>query len=352
MNCDEVNRLLDLLMDGELTDEQRLELERHGRECPECAASIRETMQLKALMADMEPEVDVPLAAQAAWRNAVREEARQGRTRRFRRWAASAAAALVVLVGVGLAMNLRGAPKQDATAVPEVAAKLAYEAEEADEAAVEAVEAEANSAAYVPEVAYEAEAFDAAESAVVETDGATSGVRVLAGGGAPATSDAEARRTPACELSLRVADVDTGLTLLTERGYITPVAVTAALKAEAGRVGELAGEFSTRESDAVGTVDVNGDYGVAGPYHGPEDLWGPAVPVAAASQAHTGDATLFCAADGVWRGYDCRIIRLKVQSGLMSVSSRSLAARSRLPSAMTDSLSRSAALSFIRRKSS
>ena len=209
MNCDEVNRLLDLLMDGELTDEQRLELERHGRECPECAASIRETMQLKALMADMEPEVDVPLAAQAAWRNAVREEARQGRTRRFRRWAASAAAALVVLVGVGLAMNLRGAPKQDATAVPEVAAKLAYEAEEADEAAVEAVEAEANSAAYVPEVAYEAEAFDAAESAVVETDGATSGVRVLAGGGAPATSDAEARRTPACELSLRVADVDT-----------------------------------------------------------------------------------------------------------------------------------------------
>ena len=209
MNCDEVNRLLDLLMDGELTDEQRLELERHGRECPECAASIRETMQLKALMADMEPEVDVPLAAQAAWRNAVREEARQGRTRRFRRWAASAAAALVVLVGVGLAMNLRGAPKQDATAVPEVAAKLAYEAEEADEAAVEAVEAEANSAAYVPEVAYEAEAFDAAESAVVETDGATSGVRVLAGGGAPAMSDAEARRTPACELSLRVADVDT-----------------------------------------------------------------------------------------------------------------------------------------------
>ena len=46
------------------------------------------------------------------------------------------------------------------------------------------------------------------------------------------------------------------------------------------------------------------------------------------------------------------VMRLKVQSGLMSVSSRSLAARSRLPSAMTASLSRSASLSFIRRKSS
>ena len=117
-----------------------------------------------------------------------------------------------------------------------------------------------------------------------------------------------------CALGHGVADVDTGLTLLTERGYITPAAVTAALKAEAGRVGELAGEFSTRESDAVGTVDVNGDYGVAGPYLGDGSLWGAEVPLAAAAQVQTGDATLYSAADGAWRGYDCRIIRLKVQS--------------------------------------
>jgi stage IV sporulation protein B len=117
-----------------------------------------------------------------------------------------------------------------------------------------------------------------------------------------------------CALGHGVADVDTGLTLLTERGYITPAAVTAALKAEAGRVGELAGEFSTRESDAVGIVDVNGDYGVAGPYLGDGSLWGTEVPLAAAAQVQTGDATLYSAADGAWRGYDCRIIRLKVQS--------------------------------------
>ena len=116
-----------------------------------------------------------------------------------------------------------------------------------------------------------------------------------------------------CALGHGVADVDTGLTLLTERGYITPAAVTAALKAEAGRVGELAGEFSTRESDAVGIVDVNGDYGVAGPYLGDGSLWGTEVPLAAAAQVQTGDATLYSAADGAWRGYDCRIIRLKVQ---------------------------------------
>ena len=38
------------------------------------------------------------------------------------------------------------------------------------------------------------------------------------------------------------------------------------------------------------------------------------MPLAAAAQVQTGDATLYSAADGSWRGYDCRIIRLKVQS--------------------------------------
>ena len=117
-----------------------------------------------------------------------------------------------------------------------------------------------------------------------------------------------------CALGHGVTDVDTGLTLLTERGYITPAAVTAALRAEAGRVGGLSGAFSTRESDAVGSIDTNGDYGVAGPYEGGESLWGEEVPLAAAAQVQTGDAVLYSAADGAWRGYACRIIRLKVQS--------------------------------------
>lgn len=108
--------------------------------------------------------------------------------------------------------------------------------------------------------------------------------------------------------------MDTGVTLLTERGYITPAAVTAVLKAESGQVGELSGDFSARESDAVGRIDANGSFGVAGEYYGNADLWGMEVPLAAASQVQTGDATLYSAADGAWRGYDCWIIRLKVQS--------------------------------------
>ena len=117
-----------------------------------------------------------------------------------------------------------------------------------------------------------------------------------------------------CALGHGVTDVDTGVTLLTERGYITPAAVTAVLRAESGRVGELSGDFSARESDAVGRIDTNGSFGVAGAYFGSGDPWGAEVPLAAATQVQTGDATLYSAADGTWRGYSCRIIRLKVQS--------------------------------------
>lgn len=117
-----------------------------------------------------------------------------------------------------------------------------------------------------------------------------------------------------CALGHGVTDVDTGLTLLTERGYITPAVITAVMRAESGRVGELAGEFSTQERDAVGCIDTNGGFGVAGPYSGGAELWGEEVPLAAAAQVQTGNATLYSAADGGWKGYDCRIIRLKVQS--------------------------------------
>ena len=117
-----------------------------------------------------------------------------------------------------------------------------------------------------------------------------------------------------CALGHGFTDVDTGVTLLTESGYVTPARITGVLRAEAGQVGELAGDFSTREQDAVGRIDTNGAYGVAGDCLDGGDLWGAEVPLAATSQVQTGDATLYSAADGTWRGYDCRIIRLKVQS--------------------------------------
>ena len=121
--------MLDLLLDDALDDKARADLEAHAGVCPECAAKLRAAEQLKAILNDALPEADVPLAAQAKWRAAVRAEAAEVQKRRKRgltRTIGSVAAAAVVLVGVGIAINggltgLNPAGREstpDATSVP------------------------------------------------------------------------------------------------------------------------------------------------------------------------------------------------------------------------------------------
>lgn len=201
MDCNQVNGMLDLLMDGALDDAGRSALEAHGRDCPECAAAIRSTLQMKALFDQMEPEADVPLEAQARWRAAVKAEARQQRQKRMRRWIASVAAAAVVLVGIGAAFTMKGAPKQGAPLY-------------ADSAVAPAAEHEAEPALASGGVVSNGRG-DAVPGAVVEADGvADEAVAVeeealgLTAGEA-AESAVAAQRAPACELALQVADVKT-----------------------------------------------------------------------------------------------------------------------------------------------
>jgi hypothetical protein len=204
MNCNQVNGMLDMLMDGTLDDVQRGALEAHGRECPTCAAVIRATLQMKALFEQMEPEADVPLAAQARWRGAVKAESKQQRQKRMRRWIASVAAAAVVLVGIGAAFTLKNAPKRnDALYVREESAEAPV-AENAAEPVLASNGTVTN------------ERFDAAPGAVVEADGmadevvaigdATAG---MAAAEEEAESPASGQRVPACELALKVEDVET-----------------------------------------------------------------------------------------------------------------------------------------------
>ena len=205
MTCKDVSGMLDRLMDGELTEEEQRELRAHGQSCPECADEIRAAFEMKALFDEAQPEADVPLAAQAKWRGAIREAAKQDRRRRLTRWISSAAAAVVVLVGVGLALNGTLAPKRNAAtqyATVEVAQEAPEEAGEAGEAPAANRAAEVESAAEVnsaAEVAPAAGADTANEAAVIETDGAQSLMGALeapvggfAGKSAEASADAEA----------------------------------------------------------------------------------------------------------------------------------------------------------------
>ena len=118
-----------------------------------------------------------------------------------------------------------------------------------------------------------------------------------------------------CALGHPVADIDTGVTLKSSRGFITKAHITEVLKGESGRVGELLGSFSTSDGDALGTIRENGDFGIAGEAKASAFTGGTLLPVAAPGEAYLGDATLYAtvAGDKV-EAFSCRIIRLKVQS--------------------------------------
>lgn len=105
MKCSEVNEMLDRLMDDDLSDSLRRELEDHAQNCPQCAEIIKATIEMKALLTDMDEEADVPLEAQVAWRRAVKQEASKRKTGKIYRWIGTCAAAVVLIAGIGFAFN-------------------------------------------------------------------------------------------------------------------------------------------------------------------------------------------------------------------------------------------------------
>lgn len=108
MNCEAFSENIDAYIDGGLESAARLEMERHAEKCVPCMKMLEEARALKEMLAEMS-EVDVPLPAQAAWRRAVREEAKaKRRPAAWTRSIASVAAALVVLVAGTIGMRMDG----------------------------------------------------------------------------------------------------------------------------------------------------------------------------------------------------------------------------------------------------
>lgn len=105
MSCEEARLLLDAYVDGELSAQQERMLMEHAAECEACRKELDAAMMLRDVLKDMDEEVAVPLEAQAAWRRAVREEAKKRTVRRWTRFACAAAAALVVAFGCTFALK-------------------------------------------------------------------------------------------------------------------------------------------------------------------------------------------------------------------------------------------------------
>jgi anti-sigma factor RsiW len=105
--------LLDAFVDGELDVGARDGILAHARECDGCARALARAEALKKMLSGLDDGVKVPLAAQAAWRGAVKAEARKRRARGFYRTFGAVAAACVVLVGVAAGMNLFGRQSEE-----------------------------------------------------------------------------------------------------------------------------------------------------------------------------------------------------------------------------------------------
>lgn len=100
MNCSEFNQMLDLYIDGELSDSQREELEAHAAQCSACREKLADSEQLREILSHMDDDISVPLPAQAAWRNAVRIEAKRNRMKKVYSICGAVAAVCVLTVGM------------------------------------------------------------------------------------------------------------------------------------------------------------------------------------------------------------------------------------------------------------
>lgn len=100
MGCDEVKRMLDAYIDGELSDAQMRMLEEHAKACEVCREELEAAKLLKDTLEHIDDNITVPLQAQAAWRSAVRTEANKAKRKMWMRYASAAAAVFVLALGI------------------------------------------------------------------------------------------------------------------------------------------------------------------------------------------------------------------------------------------------------------
>ena len=105
MKCEEFMSLIDAYVAQELTGAQLREMHEHAQGCEACRREMENADLLKNCLSEMDRQVCVPLLAQAAWRNAVKAEVRGARLRRLYKSFGAVAAALLVMVGVGVGVR-------------------------------------------------------------------------------------------------------------------------------------------------------------------------------------------------------------------------------------------------------
>lgn len=124
MKCEEFLLKIDAYIDGELSNEEINAMRAHAEGCEACRAEMDAAELLRDTLRDFDEHIEVPLEAQAAWRRAVRSEAKAKNTRKWARAVYAVAAALVLVLGCTLAMNNDIFAAKRVDAAPENAAVM------------------------------------------------------------------------------------------------------------------------------------------------------------------------------------------------------------------------------------
>lgn len=131
MNCDKYLELMSAALDGELSAEERRELDSHLAVCPDCAQLYQNLSGQTAVMRELDCEVPADLKERIMSNLPKQEQpAKQGKVIHWKRWAPVAAAACLALVVAlvpkgGMMANKASAPEAyapaaDAPRSPEV----------------------------------------------------------------------------------------------------------------------------------------------------------------------------------------------------------------------------------------
>jgi hypothetical protein len=113
MTCSEFDHLLDRYIDGELNEAQREEVRVHAAQCGECSEKLKAAEELRDILSHMDDDISVPLPAQAAWRKAVREEAKRKKMKSL--YAAVGAIAAVCVLTFGISTMMQEKPVEIAS---------------------------------------------------------------------------------------------------------------------------------------------------------------------------------------------------------------------------------------------
>ncbi len=111
-----------------------------------------------------------------------------------------------------------------------------------------------------------------------------------------------------------VTDVDTQKLIAPAAGFLTDAEILRIRKGEGDSAGELIGQFSVSQADAIATVDRNTVFGISGTLTAFDDPDVRIAEIASSGAAHKGDAYILSTVDGDITAYAVRVIRVDVQS--------------------------------------